>query len=449
MKQIPLLLLIAFTAGSSFSQTAHRLLEVPKVELQKPDCVEIPVSFSHERVSESKSLQALRSAKISKVELIYTRYQSSGNFDQQELNEDRMHRLKELLPQLKTTNPEIVWIEQTGAKTREEATAYFHGFRIYTDKQYRKTTKDFQRISREDPGNPASVFTVDNTTGGTFVHPSGTQLHIPAHAATYSDGKRVIGNYTVSYREYRDAAEIVFSGIPMNYHDQTGTYQFNSAGMYEIRGTQNGKELALQQDITVDFQCTKNEAGVHFYGMNDQTGDWKLLKSNLFDPQPVVSGLKKNDTTIVRGLSKETRYKRGIAPDSYNPEEFNYNLVYGLQSPYFGVFNCDQIYRIANPVVISPKYRDAANHQAIKKAQTVFLIEKVVNGAFTFSPEKLTCNSRGQNIFLLFTEDGKIYALKSEKDHRLNLDQTEPEFLMEEITDQVKTSDDLKHYLYT
>lgn len=165
MKQIPLLLLIAFTTGSSFSQTAHRLLEVPKVELQKSDCVEIPVSFSHERVSESKSLQALRSAKISKVELIYTRYQSSGNFDQQELNEDRMHRLKELLPQLKTTNPEIVWIEQTGAKTREEATAYFHGFRIYTDKQYRKTNEDFQRISREDPGNPASVFTVDNTTG--------------------------------------------------------------------------------------------------------------------------------------------------------------------------------------------------------------------------------------------------------------------------------------------
>ncbi len=351
-----------------------------------------------------------------------------------------MYRLNQLLPKLKTDHPKIVWIEQTGATTRAEAADYFHGFRIYTNGASNKAV--FTRVTKEDKSNPTSMFTIDNSVGGNFSHPSGTLIHIPQDAVVYEDGKKVIGNYTISYREYRDAAEMAFSGIPMAYHDKTGDYQFNSAGMYEIRGTKDGKQLKLQRDILIDFNCTKNETDINFYEMDDQSGEWTLLRSDLF--------AEPGNAQITSGISNssDSRMKRAIAPDMEYPDNPQYsNIVNGLISSNFGVYNCDQIYRVANKITISPKFLDASTKKQIKDQSFVCLIDKAINASFTFAPQEITCNSQGENVFLLFTKDGKTYAFKSEKDKRVDLNSDEPKFIMEDITDQIKSSDDLKRYL--
>jgi hypothetical protein len=526
---IPAFILLIGLTG--YSQTEHQQLEIQKADSKKSHCIEVPSSFSHEQIAESKLIDGLQSKKIRRVELLYTRYKENEHFDQNKLNEDRMYRLYQLLPKLQTDQPEIVWIEQTGATTREEAKAYFHGFRIYTDKEPAK--ESFSRIVREDKGNLPSLFTVDNSKGGTFSHPSGSQIHIPANAVVYENGKPVFGNYTIRYTEYRNAAEILFSGLPMEFKDKTGSYLFNSAGMYEIRGTKDGRELMLQKDLSVDFNCTKNETGVNFYQMDDQSGEWTVLKHELFSKEvtnkvktgtnvakkahiiaekrvpreeketklsyvisePYAIMTLDTDTrmayrnfvkkfpqqaeeSVVQDLSDQFKLKvrskyvealtekiwseyNGIS--NSNPVEFSVqanntllsgtdkghqypNLVRGLNSDKFGVYNCDQIYQVANQISISPKYLNAARKE-IKNRNIVCLIDKNVNGSFSFDPKQITCNSKGENIFLLFTEQGDIYSLKSEKDKRIDLNQKEPEFLMENITDRIKTSDDLKNYL--
>jgi hypothetical protein len=448
-----IILLISLTG---YSQTDYQQLEIKKADSKKNHCIEIPSSFSHEQIAESKLINGLQSKKIQRVELIYTRYKENEHFDQNKLNEDRMYRLYQLLPKLQTDQPEIVWIEQTGATTREEAKTYFHGFRIYTDREPAKEA--FSRIVKEDKGNLPNLFTVDNSKGGTFSHPSGSLIHIPANAVVYENGKSVFGNYTISYTEYRNAAEILFSGLPMEFNDRTGSYLFNSAGMYEIRGTKDGQELMLQKDISIDFNCTKNEADVNFYEMNDQSGEWIVLRKDLFGQQT-----EKNKSVVKTGQSFANRdFKRDVIPDSYTDEEtapdsimiegsikgHQYpNLVQGLNSSKFGVYNCDQVFRVANRTVISPKYLDASNKKLIKNQNILCLIDKAVNASFSFGPKQITCNSKGENIFLLFTEGGEIYSFKSEKDKRIDLNQKEPEFLMENITNKIKTSDDLKNYL--
>lgn len=453
------ILVIALIIGKvGHSQANYRSIEVDKVSPKKSHCTEIPGSFSHERITESNLLKGLQSKKIRHVELIYTHYKESTDFDQTKLNEDRMYRLNQLLPKLQTDQPEIVWIEQTGAKTREEAMTYFHGFRIYTDTEQDKSA--FKRTELNDPGNPAQNFTVDNSKGGTFLHPDGTQIHVPENAVTYESGKQVIGNYTITYREYKNAAEITFSGIPMTYKDKKGEYQFNSAGMYEIRGTQNGKELVLQKNIIIDFNCTKNEAGINFYEMDDQTGEWTLLKSDLFAQQSIVSQNTNSQAKTGVYSKAELRVKREIAPDSYETPandiessersaayEHYSNLVTGLESSKFGVYNCDQIYRVANQITFSPKYLDASTKKEIKKQNIVCLIDRGVNGSFSFAPKQITCDSKGKNIFLLFSGEGEIYALQADKNTPVDLSVKEPVFLMERITDKVKTSDELKNYL--
>jgi hypothetical protein len=221
--------------------------------------------------------------------------------------------------------------------------------------------------------------------------------------------------------------------------------------------------VVLQKDITVDFNCTKNEAGVNFYEMNDQTGEWALLRNDLFERQvKLMNTSSKSDTTITNGRSLSKRNPGMTMENAYSGAKTTSdsirlegnikghqfpNLVYGLSSSKFGVYNCDQIYRIENQVHLSPNYFDASSKKPIKDQDMVCLIDKAVNASFSSGPRQITCNSKGENIFLLFTKDGQIYGLKSEKDKRVDLDQKEPRFPMENITDKVKTSDDLKHYL--
>lgn len=527
---------LLFLAPVSYSQTSHEQLVVEKVAPANERCTEIPGSFSHETLANSKSLKALQSKKIKRVELIYTRYREDPHFDQQKLNEDRMYRLNQLLPKLQADQPQIVWIEQTGATTREEAQQYFHGFRIYTENSTSNTVA-FKRFEQFDNSNPFSLFDVDNSKGGTFSHPSGSAIHIPANAVTDENGKPVIGMYVFSYREYRNPAEMTFSGIPMEYKDQKGSYQFNSAGMYEIRGTQNGQTLKLVKDVTVDFNCTKNEEEVHFFQMDDETGKWTLLRHNLFEEQnnttsqkvvpdqgmPAVSSsrmerAKRDETKIsyiksipyalvtldeetriaYRSLAKKSPDKimESVAQDlsadfrlKVHPEyvealvqliwsEYDQiysrpagknevggndgsntllggsdkghqypNMVRGLNSDKFGVYNCDQIYRLENPVSLSPKYLNSETKKAIKNPNIFCLIDKDINASFSFDPKQITCNAKGKNIFLLFTEDGQVYALHSEQLPESDLRKKAPVFLMKNITNQVKTSEDLKHYL--
>lgn len=534
----PIIAFALFLTQNGISQTSHKQLEVQKVAPKKEHCIEIPSTFSHETLSQSKSLKDLQSKKIRRIELVYTRYKESADFDQNQLNEDRMYRLNQLLPKLQIDNPEIVWIEQTGATTREDAKNYFHGFRIYTDAA--PDLKAYHRTNLKDAGNPAVDFAIDNAKGGVFSHPSGSLIHIPANAVVYENGKPVVGNYTIHYTEYRNPAEILFSGLPMDFKDKTGSYLFNSAGMYEIRGTKDGKKLTLQKAISVDFNCTKKVSGVNFYQMDDQTGEWTVLKKDLFAPannpkvQPDREFVQLNDVNIearepiekkeakisyvtakpytVVTLDEDTReaYRRlakkspqkveesvaqdltadfqlKVRPEYAEPliemiwQEYNLaannnvnrgnvgkmaggknntllpgggdkghqypNLVSGLNCEKFGVYNCDQIYQVANAISFSPKYLNAATKKEIGNQNILCLIDKNVNGSFSFDPKQITCNSNGENIFLLFTNNGQIYALRSEKNKLVDLKGTEPEFLMEDITNQVKTSDDLKNYL--
>lgn len=432
-----------------YSQVNHQSLEVEKALPGKSHFVEIPGSFSHEQIAESNLLKGLQSKTIKRVELIYTRYRENESFDQNKLNEDRMFRLYQLLPKLQIDQPEIIWIEQTGATTREEAKNYFHGFRIYTQIEEKQV---FKRFQREDPGNPSEDFTVDNSKGGVFSHPSGTQIHIPANAVVYENGKPVIGSYTISYTEYRNPAEMAFSGIPMLFHDKTGEYQFNSAGMYEIRGMKDGQPLALQKEIIVDFNCTKNEAGVNFYQLDDKTGEWTLLKNDLFNTAPSTTPLQASGINYSsKSISQRSKVLDTIIPppdfEGFSPDNSYPTLVGGLRSEKFGVYNCDQIYRVANKIIISPKYQDLSTKKTIKNNGVLCLIDKDVNASFSFSPQQITCNSKGNNVFLLFTNEGEVFVFQNDRNNEQNLKAKAPTFLMENITAKIKTSDDLKKYL--
>ncbi len=123
------------------------------------------------------------------------------------------------------------------------------------------------------------------------------------------------------------------------------------------------------------------------------------------------------------------------------------DVVRGLQVRNFGVYNCDQIYRVKAPISIAAKYVDKAGNE-IENGHVLSLIDLKYNGAFSFNPQYFTCSAEGKNVLLLFTKSGDIYACPHSRMEQMDLTGGgNYEFEMDNITQLVSTTQDLKEYL--
>lgn len=123
------------------------------------------------------------------------------------------------------------------------------------------------------------------------------------------------------------------------------------------------------------------------------------------------------------------------------------NLVKGLNCPSFGVYNCDQIYQVPNPITINASYTDEKG-QAITDGNVLSMIDLQYNGAFSFDPRNFICGKTGRNVLLLFTKSQKLYVLPEAEFKKMKIRGSgNYTFAMKDISETVKTTENLKKYL--
>lgn len=122
----------------------------------------------------------------------------------------------------------------------------------------------------------AELNTIDPSASAELKTSEGSLVSIPANAFVYENGEKVKDSVAIKISEYRTAAEIMMSGIPMKCDSAGETYNFESAGMFEIRGNCRGKEvfLAKGKSIDVDF-VSMASGGYDFYFFNEKLGQWE------------------------------------------------------------------------------------------------------------------------------------------------------------------------------
>ena len=271
-----LISLFGITTTANFNPNIKHL-EQPKYNANEalPN-LKIPINFGEATLLSDAEIKLLDVNEIYKIDLVYTQYKRNTDFDQVELNTERLSQLKSTINQINRDSPSWNFIAQTGPKNASTAESFFHGFVIY----YRPTV-NYNSIKKAFAPYRSSireVYAVDNSIGGTFAYESGTRIHIPANAVVGKNGEVIKGNFDIHYTEYRNSADIALSGIPMKYKDKNENMNFSSVGMYEIEGFQNGSELELQQPVTVDFNATKVVDDASFYELNE-ANEWKLIHS--------------------------------------------------------------------------------------------------------------------------------------------------------------------------
>lgn len=108
----------------------------------------------------------------------------------------------------------------------------------------------------------------------------GTKVHIPANCFQDRSGKIVTNRVELSFKEFTNSAEIAFSGINMQYTDGKETFNFNSSGMFEIRGQAKGQDVSIRKDkaLQLDYALTQNVPNTDFYQLNEKNSNWKLVQ---------------------------------------------------------------------------------------------------------------------------------------------------------------------------
>jgi hypothetical protein len=279
-----------------------------------------------------------------------------------------------------------------------------------------------------------------------------THLHIKSNSLVDKYGKVYTGKVIVYFKEFTNPAEIAFSNIPMVYRTGKDELRMNSAGMFEIKATDTqGEELFVGKDepILVDYKLVKKVPNNRFYRLDAKKNVWVE-----------VSKIEEVDSTKYRG---DFQIYFGNVNKKIKPLDFKNDsllrreeiaskkytgIINGLAVSQFGIYNCDQVYRLANPVAINAQYIDRSTKKKLADPVALSLIDLSYNGAFRFDPRKFTCDGQARNVLLLFCESGALYYLDEKQFKTMNLEGNGTyTFKMTNVSDKIKNTDDLKSLL--
>lgn len=221
---------------------------------------------------------------------------------------------------------------------------------------------------------PAVRFAVNNAKGDTLFQASGSRIIIPPSAFVHADGKPVNGDVQLDFKEYQDKTEMFLCGLPLENAEGA---PFESAGMMEIQGFQNGKPVFIDKDKQLDVeilaqipdQTPTNDVNLYSFSTSQNTwvysGPDKLsVLSDASDgAAPANGNLQQAVPGHALGLRDnfEKQFPAPIAPAEpkrLNPNRFNFTLdVLPEQFPELAAQK-DLIWEVSPESVFKEKWYD-------------------------------------------------------------------------------------------
>ncbi len=181
------------------------------------------------------------------------------------------------------------------------------------------------------------TFVIQPNKSNTIYVEGGAIISIPADAFVTESKEDII----INARVFRDKSEAYVAGVPMDYGDSEA---FESAGMIEIRGSQNGKKVELNADkeIEVTLGLHKSPEDFDFYALDDQTGEWseyvaemKSIAQQLPEQNDLVEALK---SELNEGIKRVEAVEKEISTLT-TPKKADYHIAENKQQVFELKFN--------------------------------------------------------------------------------------------------------------
>lgn len=107
-------------------------------------------------------------------------------------------------------------------------------------------------------------FTFNPSSKQTFKLPTGSTIKIPASCFSDEHGNLIDKEVQLQFKEIHSAAEIIACGLPMRYDSAGTTHHFQTAGMFDIRGTSENKEIFIAKGKQIEISIASSQKGNHF-----------------------------------------------------------------------------------------------------------------------------------------------------------------------------------------
>jgi hypothetical protein len=237
------------------------------------------------------------------------------------------------------------WLSKT-AKIYLSATAVVvvtATFVIYKSVNGKKETEQTAFINPPIPqlNYQSEGFVIDNSKDTTIVYKSGTTIYVPAGAFKRKDGKEAGKNVRISYREFRDPVDFIFSGIPMDYDSAGVKLPFESAGMFEVLGYENDSIPLYLKDgktLNVNFLSDNDENKFNVYYLDTVAKRWDFEEHETRKHREDMDKISKEKSDFLAKHNLDdpnkliTPKKASVSLDNftidYNKDEFPELAVY-------------------------------------------------------------------------------------------------------------------------
>ncbi|MDB3907500.1 hypothetical protein N9355_08500 [Crocinitomicaceae bacterium] len=165
----------------------------------------------------------------------------------------------------------------------------------------------------------AQTFKIIHNKRQTIRTDEGTRVHLPENAFVYKDdGTPVEGEVDLEFSEYSNRGEIIASDITMVHTKENGEEEvFESAGMFEISASQDGRELELAEgkEIKVEL-ATDVDGSFDFWQLNEDRTNWELKDTDCNPiPNPYIEEqeeeIERLETEILPTPKKPVQYNKG------------------------------------------------------------------------------------------------------------------------------------------
>ncbi|MEX1190344.1 MAG: hypothetical protein WEA99_00130 [Brumimicrobium sp.] len=161
-------------------------------------------------------------------------------------------------------------------KSEKENNAYDNKITLTTNSTNNNLPSDTKCLNpiSEENDIEFETFSVIPSQGLKIVLDDGTKINVPKGAFVTKTDEPI----EISVRLFKTKTDAFLAGVPMDYEDKA----FESAGMIELRGTQNGKtvEIKPEKSIQVSLALYKDPTTFNFYKLDDKTGRWSNYEAN-------------------------------------------------------------------------------------------------------------------------------------------------------------------------
>ena len=191
-----------------------------------------------------------------------------------------------------------------------------------------KTTSNTANVSRvlppfEDVDVPFKTFTIDASKEQSIRTETGTVINIPEGAFQDADGNKIEGEVDIQYREFHNAAGIITSGIPMT--NTEGDEYMETAGMFEIRGSQNGQDIQIEDGKALEVKMASFVAGddYDYFYFDENSNNWETIESGTIEKNTAKSEMTAQAPKLPEAP---------VVPKKYDDDVFTFKIKINYDS---------------------------------------------------------------------------------------------------------------------